>query len=176
FRIHFHQHPAIPLDDDEGTYLKAEEIHEGAVKDMYQYCFENNLSQVWVYMWNRWYTTKQWSLWARSASDSISRLKTTMVVENLWKHLKRRDLAQFNRPRLDLVTHLVITSVLPRVQLTIDSVLERRHIGRAKALVPWQTEFKRQWLDMGKSDEERLVQKELAVRKGHLKGKALQRD
>jgi len=95
-----------------------------------------------------------------------------MVVENLWKHLKRRDLAQFNRPRLDLVTHLVISSVLPRVQLTIDAVLERRRIGRAKALAPWQTEFKRQWVDMSKSDEERLVQKELAVRKGHLKGKA----
>ena len=170
FRIHFHQHPAIPFDDDMGTYFTAEEIHHGAVQDMYQYCFENDLSQVWAYMWNRWYTPKQWSLWARSVSDSISRLKTTMVVENLWKHLKRRDLAQYNRPRLDLVTHLVISSVLPRVQLTIDSVLERRRIGRAKALTPWQTEFKRQWIDMGRSDEERLVQKELAIRRSDLKG------
>ncbi|KDR77336.1 hypothetical protein GALMADRAFT_225456 [Galerina marginata CBS 339.88] len=171
FRIHFHQHPAIPFDDEKGTYFTAEEIHHGAVQDMYQYCFENDLSQVWAYMWNRWYTPNQWSLWARSASHSISRLKTTMVVENLWKHFKRRDLAQFNRPRLDLVTHLVISGVLPRVQLTIDSVLGRRRVGRAKALAPWQTEFKRQWIDMGKSDEERLVQKELTVRKGNLKGK-----
>jgi len=142
FRIHFHQHPAIPFDDDKGTHFTAEEIHHGAVQDMYQYCFENDLSQVWAYMWNRWYTPKQWSLWARSASNSISRLKTTMVVENLWKHLKQRDLAQYNRPRLDLVTYLVISSVLPRVQLTIDSVLGRRRIGRVKALAPWQTEFK----------------------------------
>ncbi|KDR65421.1 hypothetical protein GALMADRAFT_81886, partial [Galerina marginata CBS 339.88] len=172
FRTHFHQHPAIPFDDEEGTYFSAEEIHYGAVLDMYQYCFAKDLSQVWAYMWNRWYTPKQWSLWARSACDSISRLKTTMVVENLWKHIKRRDLAQFNRPRLDLVTYLVISSVLPRVQLTLNEVLERRRIGRAKALAPWQTTFKRQWIDMSKSDEERLVQKELDIRRGNLKGKA----
>jgi hypothetical protein len=95
-----------------------------------------------------------------------------MVVENLWKHLKRRDLAQFNRPRLDLVTHLVISTVLPRVQLTLDCVLERRRIGRAKALASWQTAFKHQWIEMSASDEQRLVRKELAIRKGNLTGKA----
>lgn len=63
FRIHFHQHPAIPFDDDKGTHFMAEEIHHGAVHDMYQYCFENDLNQVWAYMWNQWYTPKQWSLW-----------------------------------------------------------------------------------------------------------------
>ncbi|KDR83833.1 hypothetical protein GALMADRAFT_110768 [Galerina marginata CBS 339.88] len=122
-------------------------------------------------MWNRWYTPKQWALWARAACPSISRLKTTMVVENLWKHLKTRDLAQFNRPRLDLVTHLVITGVLPRIQQNLDSILDRRRVGRAKALAPWQTEFRRQWKELSPTDEERLVKKELAVLKGNLKGK-----
>jgi hypothetical protein len=151
--------------------LTADEIYKGAVNDIYHYCFSNNLSQVWAYMWNRWYTPKQWALWARAACDAISRLKTTMVVENLWKHIKHRDLAQYNRPRLDLVTHLVITGVLPRVQLTLASILDRRRVGRAKALAPWQTEFRHHWKEMSLSDEERLVKKELAVRQGSLKGK-----
>ncbi|KAJ7509255.1 hypothetical protein B0H11DRAFT_2216952 [Mycena galericulata] len=97
FRTHFHQHPEIPMGDEEGTFLSAAEIHHGATQDMYQYCFENDLAQVWAYMWNRWYTSKQWCLWARAACKAIPRLKTTMVVESLWKHLKHRDLAQFNR-------------------------------------------------------------------------------
>jgi hypothetical protein len=151
--------------------LTADEIYKGAVNDMYSYCFSNNLSQVWAYMWNRWYMPKQWTLWARAACDAISRLKTTMVVENLWKHIKRRDLAHYNRPRLDLVTHLVITGVLPRVQLTLASILDRRRVGRPKALAQWQTDFRHHWKEMSLSDEERLVKKELAVRQGNLKGK-----
>jgi hypothetical protein len=169
FRIHFHQHPSIP--NVEGSLLTADEIYKGAVNDMYRYCFSNNLSQVWAYMWNRWYMPKQWTLWARAACDAISRLKTTMVVENLWKHIKRCDLAQYNRPRLDLVTHLVITGVLPWVQLTLASILDRRRVGRAKALVAWQTEFRHHWREMSLSDEERLVKKELAVWQESLKGK-----
>ena len=55
FRTHLHQHPLIPMNDKTGTHLTAEEIHHKAVHDMYQYCFENDLSQVWAYLWNRWY-------------------------------------------------------------------------------------------------------------------------
>ena len=171
FRVHFHQHPSIPLNDEKGTLLTAREIYAGAVHDIYQYCFTHDLSQTWAYLWNRWYTPAQWALWARSAAEGISRLKTTMVVENLWKHMKSRDLAQFNRPRLDLVTHLVITGVLPRVQLTLDAILDRKRIGRGKALAPWQVDFKQQWQDMSLSNTERLIKKQLAVQKGDLKGK-----
>ena len=35
FWVHFHQHPEIPLNDANGTHLKANEIHHGAAKDMY---------------------------------------------------------------------------------------------------------------------------------------------
>ncbi|KAJ7474946.1 hypothetical protein FB451DRAFT_1465249 [Mycena latifolia] len=92
-------------------------------------------------IWNRWYTPAQWPLWARASCDAIPRLKTTMVVESMWKHLKCRDLAQFNHPRLDLVTHLVLTSLLPRVD--------------AKA----------EWVDKSRSDKHRRVAKELQVLK-----------
>jgi hypothetical protein len=121
FRVHFNQHPEIPLNDERGTRLTAEEIYEGAARDMYQFCFKNGLAQVWAYLWNRWYTPKQWQLWARSAYPAIPQIRTTMVVESLWKHIKHRDLAEFNRPRLDLVTHLVIENVLPRALRTLAS-------------------------------------------------------
>ncbi|KAJ7440655.1 hypothetical protein B0H11DRAFT_1750574, partial [Mycena galericulata] len=158
FRTHFHQHPEIPMGDEEGTFLSAAEIHHGATQDMYQYCFENDLAQVWAYMWNRWYTSKQWCLWARAACKAIPRLKTTMVVESLLKH---RDLAQFNRPRLDLVTHLIITNILPRVARTLAYVRGNRRQGRPKELAAWQVDMKAMWLDMSRSDEHRLTEKQL---------------
>lgn len=161
FRIHFHQHPEIPLNDADGTHLDANEIHHGAAKDTYDYCRAHNLAQVWAYMWNRWYTPNQWPLWARSAHPAIPRIKTTMIVESLWKQLKHRDLANYNRPRLDLVTHLVIENILPRVRHCIAYVRGLRRIGRAKALARWQTDFRAEWLDLGKTDEHRLVEKEL---------------
>ena len=141
FRIHLHQHPQIPLNDTQNSLLTAQEIHYGAVKDMYDFCFKNNLAQVWVYLWNRWYTPNQWKLWARSADSAIYVLKTTMVVESLWRNLKHRHLQEFNRPRLDLVTHIIITDVLPRIQRTLDYVLDVRRVGRPKALASWQEGF-----------------------------------
>ena len=94
-----------------------------------------------------------------------------MIVENLWKHLKRRDLSQFNRPRLDLVTQLVISNLLPRAQRTIALATGELRNGRAKALAPWQVDFKSQWIEMSRSDEQRHLEQELQVRKGNLKGK-----
>ncbi|KAG6912376.1 hypothetical protein DXG01_015053, partial [Tephrocybe rancida] len=161
FRIHLHQHPKIPFNDVNFTRLTAAEIHNGAVKDMYTYCFENDLQQAWAYLWNRWYTPNQWKLWARSADDAISHLKTTMIVESLWKNVKHRDLKDFNRPRLDLVTHIVLTSVLPRVKLTLATVCGLRRVGRAVALAGWQEDMKKDWIDLSRCDEHRLIEKEL---------------
>ncbi|KAJ7830588.1 hypothetical protein B0H13DRAFT_2371928 [Mycena leptocephala] len=127
-------------------YISAEQIHRRAAQQMYEFCHTNELSQVWAYMCNRWYTLAQWALWARASFDAIPRLKTTMVVESMWKHIKRRDLAQFNRPRLDLVAHLVLTSLLPE---------SSEH---------WNTSAA-EWVDKSRSDEHRRTAKELAVLK-----------
>ncbi|KAJ7247186.1 hypothetical protein B0H12DRAFT_986192, partial [Mycena haematopus] len=161
FRTHLHQHPTFPQNNPEERYISAEEIYRRAVQELYQYCFQNDLSQVWAYMWNRWYCPKQWPLWARAACDAIPRLKTTMIVESMWKHIKRRDLAQFNRPRLDLVTYLIIIGLLPRVMQRLTYVLGLRRVGRPQALAGWQVDFKVAWLDMGRKDEHRLVEKQL---------------
>jgi hypothetical protein len=68
---------------------------------MYGYCHRHDLKKVWAYMWNQWYCTEQWKLWARASWADIPRIRTTMMVESLWKNIKRKYLVDFNRPRLD---------------------------------------------------------------------------
>ncbi|KAJ7678816.1 hypothetical protein B0H17DRAFT_1139210 [Mycena rosella] len=67
----------------------------------------------------------------------------------------------FNRPRLDLVTYLVTVGLLPRVTQTVRNILELRRVGRPKAFAGWQVEFKAAWIDMDRTDEHRLVEKQL---------------
>ncbi|KAJ3965250.1 hypothetical protein EV361DRAFT_855650 [Lentinula raphanica] len=173
WRRHLHQHPAIPLNDTAGTHLAATDIHKLATQEIYKYCERNDLAQVWAYLWNRWYTPKQWVLWARAACDSIPRTKTTMMVESTWKHIKRRDLHQFNRPRLDLLVHVVLTNLLPRVQQKIQYILGKRRAGRPHPLAKWQESIKRDWHNMSQPDEYRSMVKELACLKDRtLKEKA----
>ncbi|KAJ6463018.1 hypothetical protein DFH09DRAFT_853509, partial [Mycena vulgaris] len=124
-----------------------------------------DLSQAWAYLWNRWYNPTQWKLWARAPCAAIPRLNTTMIVESLWRNIKHRDLAEFNRPRLDLVTHVVITNVLPRVKRRLEYIRGVRRVGRAVAVAGWQRDFRADWLDLGRTDEHRLVVKELNMLK-----------
>ncbi|KAG6818224.1 hypothetical protein H0H93_006687 [Arthromyces matolae] len=169
FRKHLHQHSTIPLNEVKVTYLTPEEIHYRAVKEIYMFCRKYDLSQTWAYMWNRWYTPKQWRLWARAACMDIPRLKTTMVVEGFWKQLKRRDLVHFNRPRLDLVTHIILTSILPRVALRLDYIQGLRRQGRPQPLAEWQADFRDDWMEMSKPDELRKIERELKWLKADVK-------
>ncbi|KAJ7245268.1 hypothetical protein C8J57DRAFT_973707, partial [Mycena rebaudengoi] len=166
YRTHGHQHPTIPFNHkDKPYYLNAAEIHRSAVFDMYTYCFSNGLAQAWAYLWNRWYNPLQWKLWARASEPAIPRLNTTMIVESLWRNIKHRDLAEFNRPRLDLVTHIVVTNVLPRVKRRLDYIKGVRRVGRASEVAGWQKDFRAAWKDQSRTDEHRLVEKELALLK-----------
>ncbi|KAF8883307.1 hypothetical protein CPB85DRAFT_1233317 [Mucidula mucida] len=169
FRVHLHQHPSIPSNDDAGTLLMADKIHRRAVKEVYDFCFERDLSQVWAYLWNRWYCPRQWVLWARASCPAIPRLKTTMIVESLWRQIKRHDLPQFNRPQLDLVTNVVLKFLLPRVKHKIALIHEERRLGRPQGLAPWQASFAQDWHNMSKPDELRSMEKELAILKDTLR-------
>ncbi|KAF7344983.1 SWIM-type domain-containing protein [Mycena venus] len=146
YRTHLHQHPKIPRNNPDEPYLSAKEIHCRAVRQVYNFCYSNGLSQVWAYLWNRWYTPNQWSLWTRASCDAIPRLKTTMVVESLWRHVKHRDLAQFNRPQLDLVVNIVFKSLLPRVKRTLEYVGKRmpRRSGSTRAVQTSTAESQRE--------------------------------
>ena len=74
---HFCAHPLIP------GYCPPNpmDIRKWAVRQMYHYCQDNDLREVWAYLWENWYRGDRWPLWARSTFHEIPRLKTTMMVE-----------------------------------------------------------------------------------------------
>ncbi|KAI0671341.1 hypothetical protein C8Q78DRAFT_991023 [Trametes maxima] len=95
FAKHASQHPLLP--ERHGEARTAEQIYRDVVNEMYTHCSRNNLSEVWAYLWNNWYCPNRWPLWARAAyAQSIPRKRTTMIVEALWKNLKRNVLHKYN--------------------------------------------------------------------------------
>ncbi|PBK89865.1 hypothetical protein ARMGADRAFT_935150, partial [Armillaria gallica] len=138
---HLHQHPNIPLNDAEETRLTPNEIYHGTVKEMYDYCFEHDLSQTWAYLWNQWYTPIQWVLWARAECSVIPHLKMTMIVESLWWQLKWHNLSQFNHPQLNLVTHVVLKFLLSHIQQILALIKGHHCEERPQALSWWQANF-----------------------------------
>ncbi len=91
----------------------------------------------------------------------VCMLKTTMVVESLWRQMKCQNLPQFNQPRLDLVTHVVLKFLLPQIKWMMDYLHGQHCIGRPQSLASWQECFKKDWHDMTKPDKQWLIKKEL---------------
>lgn len=142
FTKHFCQHPLFAEKDGNWT---AKKIRENAVYKMYNFCRVRGLSEVWGYMWACWYSPKMWKLWARSSSPYISRLRTTMTVENFWRQLKHSDLHNVHHPRLDHLVWILIKQVTP-VYLARGEILnDENRLGRPKGLTSYQTYFKRGW-------------------------------
>ncbi|KAJ7217809.1 hypothetical protein GGX14DRAFT_343017, partial [Mycena pura] len=84
---HFVQHPFFP--DCNGKHHSGPKLRHQAVAEMYQYCKARNLREMWGYMWANWYSPWRWVLWVWSADPNrLSWLRTTMTVENHWKHIK----------------------------------------------------------------------------------------
>ncbi|KAG8894884.1 hypothetical protein FRB99_000926 [Tulasnella sp. 403] len=143
FTLHFCWHPIFLARLE--NIKTAEEIRRCAVTEMYMHCKRNGLTEVWAYAWNQWYRPDQWKLWARSASPLLSRLQTTMTVENHWKVLKHHYLHNLHRPRLDHALFIVFTNVIPAFMCQAETLEDRYRLGRAKALTTFQKAFKRAW-------------------------------
>lgn len=138
----FCQHPLLPEPDGVRT---AAQIYESAVREMYMYCYQRNLAEVWAYMWTQWYQPSRWALWARSTSPLISRLRTTMNVENFWRQLKHDFLHHHLRPRLDELVYILIENVTP-AYLERSEILEPGYrLSRARPPSTWQKYFKSSW-------------------------------
>lgn len=75
---HYCAHPMIP------GYAApdASAIRQWAVQQIYRFCVQNGLPEVWAYLWENWYRPKRWELWARSTHEMIPVLKTTMILES----------------------------------------------------------------------------------------------
>lgn len=106
--LHFNRHPffdknfSIVFSEERAkeeldTFLSG--IHETAVK---QYLLKN------------WYDDNMFYCWGRRRASLIPLSKTTMMCEAHWSVLKRLYLLPYNRPRADLVLHVIDTKVMPK--------------------------------------------------------------
>ncbi|KAG8912440.1 hypothetical protein FRC01_005099 [Tulasnella sp. 417] len=143
FTRHFTRHPIFPA--RLGETETAEQIRVNAVKEMYYQCKRNGLAEVWAYMWTQWYAPKRWPLWARSSSPILSRLRTTMTVENHWRQLKHQYLRFTHRPRLDHAIHVICTEMIPAYMVAASKLEDSHRLGRARQLTPFGVAFKANW-------------------------------
>ncbi|KAG6848015.1 hypothetical protein H0H93_004170 [Arthromyces matolae] len=145
FTKHFCQHPIFLERDGQWD---ASRIWEQAVFEMYDFCFRRGLREVWGYMWTSWYSRKIWSLWARSTSPYLTRLRTTMNVENFWRQLKHDYLHHVSRPRLDQLVWILVNRVTPSYISRSENLNDEFRIGRSKKLTTYQVAFKKSWKEL----------------------------
>lgn len=145
FSRHFCQHPLLPERLEDSGWSK-EKIRRTAVMEMYEFCFTRGLREVWGYMWTSWYCPKMWKLWARSSSpNQLSRIRTTLNVENFWKQLKHENLHHLLNPRIDHLVWILIHEVLPAYFHRVTHLEATSRLGRSRALTPFQIAFKANW-------------------------------
>ncbi|KAJ6610346.1 hypothetical protein B0H10DRAFT_1811819 [Mycena sp. CBHHK59/15] len=150
FIRHFCEHPLLP--DRTGTPRTSAKIRYDAVYEMYHFCYQRGLREVWGYMWVAWYCPAKYRLWARASQPNfIGRWQTTtvrkcsMAVENLWRYLKHETLHHLLHPRLDQLVYLIVTDLIPTFEAKMQ-IFDAAHLpGRPKALTPWQKAFKAVW-------------------------------
>ncbi|KAJ7043906.1 hypothetical protein C8F04DRAFT_894863, partial [Mycena alexandri] len=106
---HYCAHPLLPGN----SHPSPEGIKRWAVSQMYKFCVEHDLREVWAYLWENWYRKSRWELWSRSVYPEIPILKTTMILESHWRRIKHDFLHHFHMPRCDLLAWILIVKLAP---------------------------------------------------------------
>ncbi|KAJ6586656.1 hypothetical protein B0H10DRAFT_1832240 [Mycena sp. CBHHK59/15] len=141
---HYCAHPLLPG----YAHPSPEGIRRWAVLQMYKFCLEHDLREVWAYLWENWYRSSRWELWARSVHPEIPVLKTTMILESHWRRIKHDFLHHFHMPRCDLLAWILITKLAPTYYLKLGRMLT--DTGRYRELPCWRKAFKRTWKELEK--------------------------
>jgi hypothetical protein len=137
---HANMHPLIPVGKD--TFWNSKQIYQDCVKEAYQFCYSRNLCKLWGYLWVNWYNKKDWKLFARSAYPSAMPLaRTTMITESHWRVIKYNYKYNYNRPRLDCLTQILVEQLAPDFNLTLTQYITRRDYPS------WWQAFKKDWND-----------------------------
>ncbi|KAJ6571057.1 hypothetical protein B0H19DRAFT_987718 [Mycena capillaripes] len=150
---HYCAHPLLP------GYAQPspEGIKRWAVSQMYKFCVEHGLREVWAYLWENWYRRSRWELWARSTHPDIPVLKTTMILESQqvvrnhldWRRIKHDFLHHFHMPRCDLLAWILIVKLAPTFYRKLARLLT--DTGRYRELPSWRKDFKRAWRRLEKA-------------------------
>ncbi|KAL0578321.1 hypothetical protein V5O48_003668 [Marasmius crinis-equi] len=144
---HYCAHPMIP-----GYSAPIPEgIQYWAVKEMYQFCYGNDLCELWAYLWENWYCSGRWALWARSSNpNEIPRLKTTMILESHWKHIKHDYLGHFSNPQIDFLIWMVVVKAGAAYLNSFENIMIDD--GRWTHRASWRKDFKREWQQCRKAE------------------------
>ncbi|KAJ7246826.1 hypothetical protein B0H12DRAFT_1220454 [Mycena haematopus] len=142
---HYCAHPLLPG----YAHPSPEGIRRWAVLQMYKFCVEAGLREVWAYLWENWYRSSRWELWARSVNPEIPVLKTTMILESHWRRIKHDFLHHFHMPRCDLLAWILIVKLAPTFYRKLDRLLT--DTGRYRELSSWRKNFKRTWRRLEKT-------------------------
>lgn len=144
FSKHFCRHPFFS--DRNGTHHTATQIRYLCVYEMYYFCKRRGLREVWAYLWNSWYRADMWCLWARSSDTNyLSRLRTTMTVENHWKLLKHHHIDFARRPQVDQTVYIIAIYVVRSMYEKAAQLSYDYRTGRGNALIPFQAALKIEW-------------------------------
>ncbi|KAF7354458.1 SWIM-type domain-containing protein [Mycena venus] len=142
---HYCAHPLLPG----SAHPSPEGIKRWAVTQMYKFCVEHGLREVWAYLWENWYRKSRWELWARSVHPEIPVLKTTMILESHWRRIKHDFLHHFHMPRCDLLAWILIVKLAPNYYRKLDRLLT--DTGRYRELPSWRKNFKKVWRKLEKT-------------------------
>jgi hypothetical protein len=135
---HYCAHPLIPRGI---THSNASDIWQESAKELYEYCYERDLIDLWVYFVDHWYRSDRWYLWARSSFQSLLPMgKTTMMIEAHWKVLKRNHLYYYHRARLDTLVWVISTKHFPQQMYKWARLIARRIEAS-----DWEKDFIANW-------------------------------
>ncbi|PVF93533.1 hypothetical protein CPB86DRAFT_96189, partial [Serendipita vermifera] len=137
--LHFCTHSSVPGK----SAPNKEGIRWWAVRQIWDFCVKYDLRELWAYLWVNWYRPDRWKLWARSYSDAIPRLKTTMICESHWRRIKHDYLTHNHQPRIDYLAWILIKKLVPVYLDQLDTRLT--YNGRYRKRATWRKEFKKQW-------------------------------
>jgi hypothetical protein len=142
--LHFVEHPLFP--NQRYKEASSEDIWRRQVLQMYMFCKQRNLREVWAYLWTTSYQRLMWKLWACASNPGrIPRLRTTMTAENSWKFIKHHVLSFQTRPRIDQAIFVIITIALPHYQARAAVLGQRFNDARVESLNPLQIETNKSW-------------------------------
>jgi hypothetical protein len=86
-------------------------IWRSQITELWDICKKWNNFYVWEYLWRNYYRPQKWTDWARSANlDYYPIIQTNAPVEGHWSELKRGVLKDHNRPRLDYLAFILVTT------------------------------------------------------------------
>ncbi|CAG8832393.1 31772_t:CDS:2, partial [Gigaspora margarita] len=136
---HSLMHPLIPV--AKNTFWSSAQIYQYCTQEAYEFCYNNNLPGLWSYLWVNWYNRRDWMLFSRSSySLAIPLARTTMLAESHWQVLKCRYKYNYNHPRLDRLTQIIVE------QMIADFDIKLTHYFTKRSFPTWWDAFKLDWI------------------------------